>query len=89
VRYEPKVKYGTGECVICHRTAKLVSDHDHATGYNRDGICGHCNTGLGMFRDDPEVMRRAARYVERHTKLNDELTIEKHVKPSMLATASV
>jgi recombination endonuclease VII len=83
VRYEPKVKHGIGECVICHKVKPLVCDHDHETGYNRDGLCGNCNTGLGMFCDSPAVMRRAARYVERHRALNRELTIKKHELPSM------
>lgn len=72
-------------CPICRKTAKrLVSDHDHETGYNREAICGLCNSGLGMFKDDPRAMVRAARYVLKHRKLNQELTIGKHEKPSEL-----
>jgi hypothetical protein len=86
VRFDLKVKHGIGECPICHQVKKLVCDHDHETGYNREGLCGTCNTGLGMFKDDPAVMRRAARYIERHRTLNREMTIEKHEKPSMRAS---
>lgn len=74
-------------CPICRREARLVSDHDHATGYNRDWICAHCNSGLGFFRDDPRVMLRAARYIKQHRALNETLTIEKHMKPSMAVEA--
>jgi uncharacterized protein (DUF2237 family) len=85
VRFDPIVKHGVGECVICHKVKRLVCDHDHETGYNRDGLCGTCNSGLGFFHDDPAWLRRAARYIERHRALNKELTIEKHEKPSMRA----
>lgn len=47
-------------------------DHDHACcpGSHSCGLCirgllcGKCNTGLACFRDDPEVLRSAARYLE-------------------------
>ena len=42
----------------------LVIDHDHATGELRGLLCKTCNKALGCFQDDPEMLRRAARYVE-------------------------
>ena len=54
-----------GFCQICGVMSKLCSDHDHTTNKKRGWLCGTCNTGLGMFYDNPESMRKAAQYVEK------------------------
>jgi len=41
-----------------------VVDHDHTTGKVRGIICNECNRGLGYFRDNPEALRKAAKYLE-------------------------
>ena len=54
-------------CPLCQReTQDWVADHDHATGAPRDFLCRSCNAGLGMFKDNPEALRRAADYLEKH-----------------------
>lgn len=55
-------------CALCARilSDRICIDHDHATGIVRALLCVSCNSGLGDFQDDPELMRRAAEYVERH-----------------------
>lgn len=58
-----------GGCAICgtidwpgrHNRGHI--DHDHATGKVRGVLCSECNTGLGKFRDDPELVDRAAAYL--------------------------
>lgn len=58
-----EIKATTHECVICGDKTKLVVDHDHVTGKVRGMLCGHCNLGLGHFRDDPTLLEFAAQYL--------------------------
>ena len=58
-----------GLCAICRTAPAAHVDHDHDTGEVRELLCFNCNGGLGQFKDDPEVLRAAARYVERHRSL--------------------
>ena len=56
-----------GVCKICgcqSGAKRLAVDHCHATGKVRGLLCGNCNTSLGKMKDDPELLRRAALYLE-------------------------
>lgn len=64
-----------GVCACCHkpevseRDGKrkwLAVDHDHVDGSFRGLLCSSCNQGIGRFKDDIEVLRRAADYIEAH-----------------------
>ena len=57
----------SGACAICREAPAVHVDHDHMTGQVRALLCFNCNGGLGQFRDDPQVLRRAADYVDLHT----------------------
>lgn len=57
-------------CPICKKEypkgKRPHTDHDHVTGKFRDVLCFNCNTGLGMFKDDPEIMQNAIAYILKH-----------------------
>ena len=54
-------------CAICLdplvRGKHLHVDHDHETGEVRGLLCHGCNTSLGGFKEDPDVLERAAAYL--------------------------
>lgn len=59
-------------CPICKKasipgvTASIVIDHDHLTGKAREWICDSCNTGLGRFKDNVELMEETIKYLKKH-----------------------
>jgi hypothetical protein len=53
-------------CAICLKDydKTLHIDHDHGTMVIRGLLCSNCNTGLGLFKDDPILLSRASIYLE-------------------------
>lgn len=68
--YESMVEAQNGLCAICGKENKrrLCIDHNHKTEQVRDLLCDRCNTAIGQFEDDPELLKLAAEYLERHAK---------------------
>lgn len=61
-----------GRCAVCQSVEVSFDggrhvhiDHCHKTGKFRGVLCGHCNAGLGQFKDDPARLMRAAEYLKR------------------------
>lgn len=59
-----------GLCAICsvpltkgRGPTAVHADHDHASGATRGLLCGHCNRGLGFFRDSPKALQAAVTYL--------------------------
>jgi hypothetical protein len=46
------------------RFSRLSVDHDHVSGQVRRLLHSEINRALGMFRENPEWLRRAADYIE-------------------------
>lgn len=62
-----------GCCAICNRhqmnfKKNLAVDHDHNTGEVRGLLCHNCNTGLGQFKDNIELMKSGIDYLNKYLK---------------------
>lgn len=60
------------ECPICHsqlHNGNTVIDHNHGNELTRDIICNNCNVGLGHFKDDPDIVDSAYKYLKSHSEL--------------------
>lgn len=65
--YEALLESQDGVCAICRKedTSRYHVDHDHETGEVRGLLCGDCNKGLGMFKDNPDALQSAIDYLKR------------------------
>lgn len=65
-----------GVCAICGGVRPdgkpLYVDHCHDSGAIRALLCTQCNTGIGMFNDDPDRLLAAAAYVVQHATAKQE-----------------
>lgn len=71
--FETLYKLQTGKCAICSDLiidgsgrGGLAIDHCHLSGKVRGLLCAPCNKGLGHFRDDAPLLKRAAEYLEKN-----------------------
>lgn len=60
-------------CAICgyefgQKLGDYHIDHCHQTGAVRGILCDRCNRGLGYFRDKPDFLQQAAKYLTTHIK---------------------
>jgi hypothetical protein len=71
-QYDDMYTRQNGKCLICEtvtprktgpRGRNLHIDHCHKHGKIRGLICGHCNSGLGQFREDAKLLLKAAHYL--------------------------
>lgn len=67
-----------GRCSICDRhetelEERLVIDHCHKTNVMRGLLCRLCNVSLGGFRDNPDMLLRAASYLHEFERTRNEV----------------
>lgn len=71
-QYEAMYRAQGGRCALCGAKRPLYGtpknralnvDHDHKTGKIRQLLCRLCNVGLGAFKDNPDLLRAAIRYL--------------------------
>jgi hypothetical protein len=78
--YNGMVDKQGGVCKICgnvdvkfsktgeSRIQRLAVDHCHKTGEVRGLLCSSCNGGLGLFKDDINLLRKALKYLTKDCK---------------------
>ena len=77
-RIKQKTEEQQGKCLICGLVpvskefkfglGGLVPDHKHSNPpVPRGLLCQKCNAGLGLFKDDPDILERAADYLRRYS----------------------
>lgn len=62
--YEAMKAAQGNRCFICKENKTLCIDHNHSTGQIRRLLCHTCNLGIGVFYDNPDLLREAADYLE-------------------------
>lgn len=68
--YETIRKRQRNRCAICgieeskSQKKNLCVDHDHKTGKVRGLLCGKCNSGLGFFQDNTDIIEKALGYLQ-------------------------
>jgi len=78
--YEELVSKQEGRCGACGDRLNVSTtlrgappvDHCHKTGKVRAVLCHHCNTALGLLREDPDRVRKLMRYITEHNETNVE-----------------
>lgn len=78
IQYKFKIQFQEAEqlfkrvktiCDICGQKESckrflLAVDHNHKTGKVRGVLCGSCNKGLGGFKDNIKLLKRAIKYLK-------------------------
>lgn len=66
--FDTKLETQDNACGLCKQPfkegQKKYMDHCHETHVVRKVLCYNCNTGLGKFKHNPELLRQAANYIE-------------------------
>jgi hypothetical protein len=59
-------------CAVCKNPLTPAHvDHCHKTKNVRELLCGPCNRGLGLLRDDPDIASAAANYLRKHRDISE------------------
>ena len=66
LKLDNKCQVCNAEAINSHKWGRLVVDHCHDTGNVRGYLCQSCNMTLGSARDNPDILRRLANYLENH-----------------------
>lgn len=75
-QYETLLSQQDYRCAVCYKPATqnlvgsslkpLYVDHSHQTQKVRGLLCFACNSGLGVFKENTNILRSAIKYLESH-----------------------
>jgi hypothetical protein len=51
-------------CAVCGVKPPTQVDHDHETGVVRGILCLYCNTPMGAFGGDPQLIKAAIEHLK-------------------------
>lgn len=72
-KYQQLLLDQDNKCAICGTVSEennhghLYVDHDHLTKKVRGLLCRACNSALGLFRDNIEILEKAKQYLKDQT----------------------
>jgi YesN/AraC family two-component response regulator len=68
--YSELFKNQNGCCAICQiafeNTKHTHIDHCHTTNKVRALLCHGCNTAIGLFKESPEILKSAVKYLKKY-----------------------
>lgn len=74
-QYRTMQRVQGGKCAICYKAMRVGGkpgmdqehiDHCHTTGVVRGLLCSRCNSSIGKFEDNPDLLIAAAGYLMAH-----------------------
>jgi hypothetical protein len=75
--YNSMLEFQLGVCAICQqpeisrgrggKIRPLAVDHNHKTNKNRGLLCHTCNSALGLFKDNTDLLEKAIKYLLHHS----------------------
>lgn len=79
-----------GKCAICGRDQSefkkpLFVDHSHESQKIRGLLCVNCNNGLGLLKDDINILMSALEYLKKHLS-NCQIPNVQDTQPSQIIT---
>lgn len=67
-QYNDLLSFQSDVCAICKKKSRdgrrLHIDHNHTTKQVRGLLCHDCNRGIGIFKDDYELLESALKYIK-------------------------
>lgn len=73
--FDEMMRQQGGLCAVCSvdlaqlPSKRVHADHCHTTNQARGILCHHCNSALGLLREDPQLFKRAVEYLEEPTSI--------------------